>query len=423
MKHLLPILLTAALALSSAATAAGGDGRTKRDSTSRWSWQKIDDEIDNDIVPLAGKQGIRFQTKAGDFLFKPYMLVQTMATLNHYDDEGLDLADQDNVANSGFAIPNAIIGFSGKAFRVVTFNIAVNAAKSGGELLQQAWFDAAVSDAFRVKVGKFKVPFTNGYLATLGQTLFPALPLSMTAAANLNMSINSVPPVMNLGFDVGVNFHGLVKDRFEYNVGIFNGTGSGVNGATNTMHDDRTWLPSLLYAARVAYMPWGKMPTHQGSPDDLHNNKLLFALAANYNAEAEYESSDDLRLGAEVEWLHNRLMLSAEFYYLRMNWTKRMQRSDAFNSWGGYVQVGYFVTPKAQAALRYDLFDRNGTARAGIINMPAVGFNYYFVKCNLKLQAMYQYLGKWGHATQLDRDNDDAGLAMHSATVMLQYTF
>ena len=36
---------------------------------------------------------------------------------------------------------------------------------------------------------------------------------------------------------------------------------------------------------------------------------------------------------------------------------------------------------------------------------------------------MYQYVGRCGHATQLDRDNDDLGLAKHSAYVMLQYTF
>jgi len=39
------------------------------------------------------------------------------------------------------------------------------------------------------------------------------------------------------------------------------------------------------------------------------------------------------------------------------------------------------------------------------------------------LQAMYQYIGRTGHATQLDRDIDDLGLATHSATVMLQYSF
>lgn len=61
------------------------------------------------MVSLAGSKGFTIQTKKGDFIFKPYMLVQTSANFNWYDDEGLDKAyNQDNVSNSGFAIPNAI---------------------------------------------------------------------------------------------------------------------------------------------------------------------------------------------------------------------------------------------------------------------------------------------------------------------------
>ena len=67
--------------------------------------------------------------------------------------------------------------------------------------------------------------------------------------------------------------------------------------------------------------------------------------------------------------------------------------------------------------------NRNSTSKDGFLNMPAVGVNYFFKGCNLKLQAMYQYTGRKGHDTQLDRDNDNLGLATHSATVQLQYYF
>ena len=49
---------------------------------------------------------------------------------------------------------------------------------------------------------------------------------------------------------------------------------------------------------------------------------------------------------------------------------------------------------------------------------------FYFIKgTGLKLSAMYQYIGRTGHDTQLDRDNDDLGIAKHFACLMLQYTF
>lgn len=173
----------------------------------------------------------------------------------------------------------------------------------------------------------------------------------------------------------------------------------------------------------MAFMPLGVMPTHQGIPSDIENNKLLFGLSANYNVEAEDESANDFRFGVEASWLFHRLFLSGEFYYLRMNWTRRMQQTQDFSLIGGYAQAGYFVTPKFQPALRYDFFNRNGLDKKGYLNAPAMALNYYFVKCNLKLQLMYQYMGRYGHETQLDRDNDDTGLATHTGMALLQFTF
>lgn len=107
-----------------------------------------ENDMENGIVSLAGKEGFTIGTKKGDFIFKPYLLVQTAANLNYYDDEGLDPAyNQDNIANSGFSIPYAILGFTGKAFNMVTFNLSINAAASGGALLQQAWFDVQLKNS------------------------------------------------------------------------------------------------------------------------------------------------------------------------------------------------------------------------------------------------------------------------------------
>ena len=108
---------------------------------------------------------------------------------------------------------------------------------------------------------------------------------------------------------------------------------------------------------------------------------------------------------------------------MHIGFTDRQKIDDTFNYFGGYVQVGYFVANQWQVAARYDFMDRNATDKDGIINMPAIGFNYFIKDTNLKLQAMYQYMGRTGHETQLDRDNDDLGLATHSVTVMLQYAF
>lgn len=257
--------------------------------------------VENDLISLNGKDGITFQTQAGDFLFKPYVLIQTRAQFNYYDDEGLSLMEQDNILNSGFAIPYALVGFAGTAFNKITYNIALNTAASGAALLNQAWIDINLKESMRFRVGKFKTPYNQAYLVRLGQTLFPVPPMSMQTPVNIPFGLNSVNPRIATGFDLGVQMHGLIKNKWDYRVALFNGTGIGTNKATRTVSDDYG-IPSLLYAARVAYMPYGPMPLHQGDPKDLHNHKMLFALSGSANIEANAESSNDYRTGIEFAY-------------------------------------------------------------------------------------------------------------------------
>ena len=365
-------------------------------------------DADNGVVTIGADRMFQIESKDGKFSFKPYLMLQTTGNYNYYDDEGLDKAyNQDNVANSGFSFPYAVLGFTGKAYSMVTYNLSVNAAKSGGDLLQQAWFDVRPTRGFGLKVGKFKTPFSHAYLTTLGETLMPQLPTSLTASTIMPYALNAVTPHIGTGFDLGLMVHGNIGKWWGYEAGLFNGTGSSINTASKTLSDD--WhIPSLLYATRFTWAPMGAMPATQGNPNMLHLNRLQLAASASINVESESESTNDTRLGLEASWLYNKL-------YLKIN--------DSFNYWGGYVQGGYFVAPQAQIALRYDFLDRNGTGKDGMLNMPAVGFNYFIKGTGLKLSAMYQYTGRTGHDTQLDRDNDDLGLTKHSACLMLQYTF
>ncbi len=375
------------------------------------------------VVSLADHRGFTFTTKKGDFLFKPYLLVQASANCNYYDDAGLDPAyNQDNVANSGFAIPYAVLGFTGRAFGIVTFNLSINAAASGGALLQQAWADIRPKESIGVRIGKFKTPFSHAYLTTLGETLFPTLPTSLTAPVILPYSLNAVTPNIGTGFDLGVEVHGMIRKKWGYQFGVFNGTGASVNTSTKTLSDD--WhVPSLLYAGRLTWQPYGVMPASQGDPRRLDSDKMLVGVSASLNVESENESTNDTRVGLEWSWIHNRWYFGAEAYYMHVGFTKRQKIDRSFDYWGGYAQAGYFITPRLQGALRYDLMERNSTTKGGLLNMPSIGVNYFIDKINLKLQAMYQYTGRTGHERQMDRDEDNLGLATHSVTLMAQYTF
>jgi len=383
----------------------------------------ISDDFENGVVSMNGKNGLKIATTSGDFVFKPFMLVQTAAKFNYYDDEGLDKAyNQDNVANSGFAVPYAVLGFTGKAFGKVTFNLSLNAAASGGALLQQAWFDIQTNKSVAFRIGKFKTPFTHAYLTTLGETLLPVLPTSLTSTVILPYSLNAVTPSIGTGFDLGAEIHGSFAKAFAYEVGIFNGSGAGSNSAGKTFSDD--WhIPSLLYAGRLTFAPKGAVPTIQGSANRLDENKWMIGVSTSLNVESENESTNDFRAGLEFAYLYHKLYVAAECYYMNVGFTKRQKIDESYNFMGGYAQVGYFLTNQLQAAARYELYERNGLKTGGLLNMPAIGCNYFMPNCNLKLQAMYQYTGRTGHETQIDRDNDDLGMTVHSATILLQYTF
>ena len=100
--------------------------------------------MENGVLGIADDRGFTLQSKNGKFVFKPYLFLQTRGQVNYYDDEGLDKAyNQDNVANSGFAIPYAILGFTGKTFGRLDYNLSINAAAKGADILQQAWIDWA----------------------------------------------------------------------------------------------------------------------------------------------------------------------------------------------------------------------------------------------------------------------------------------
>ena len=394
---------------------------TQPEGTSRADGTPLD--MENGVVPIADDRGFTLQSKDGKFIFKPYLMLQTSGNFNWYDDEGLDKAyNQDNVANSGFAIPYAIIGFTGRAFGRIDYNICVNAAASGANILQQAWVDYAVNPAIRFRAGKFKTPFSHAYLTTLGETLFPNLPTSLSAVSIMPYSLNAVTPAIGTGFDLGVEMHGLIQQRWGYELGIFNGTGSGVNTATKTISDD-IHIPSLLYAGRITFQPKGAMPMTQGNSRLLNLDKMLIGASINYNVESENESTNDLRAGLEFAWLKNRWYLGAEAYLMHVGFTDRQKIDKSYTYWGGYAQLGYFVHKDIQLGVRYDLLDRNGTNKDGFLNMPAVSLNYFVPKTSLKLSAMYQFTGRWGHDTQLDRDLDDLGIATHNACVKLQYAF
>jgi len=375
--------------------------------------------VESNVISLVDRDGFRWRNSTGDFELKPYVLLQAYFQGKYVNNEWLDLADQDNVTELGFGASNALLGIAGRAFRPLTFNLTLNAACSGACLLNQAWMDVNAADALRFRIGKFKTPMHWSYQVRVGQAQLPRLPASLSAPVVLDFGLNSATPSIGFGFDTGAMVHGAVREWLEYQVGVFSGEGSGVNSPTSTMSDDYS-VPGLLYAARVALTPLGRMPLQEGGPARPRDLRVLVGASGSFNVEANAESSDDLRAGLELAVAAGRFYWGAEAYALRMGFTERQRGTPARLFLGGYTQLGYAITPRIEPVVRLEAFDRNSTARDGLLIVPAVGVNYFIYEQNLRVQAMYQALLRTGYANDTEAHMDDNGLPDGTFVLQIQ---
>ena len=377
--------------------------------------------VESNVISMADRNGFKWSSKRGDFLFNPFVLVQARLQFDVVDDEGLTLSDPDNVTDFGFGIPAALLGIAGKAFEKLSFNLTFNGACAGKAcLLNQAWLEGNVSDAFRIRIGKFKTPMHWAALARIGQTLAPEKPTSLITRVNIPFDINAANPTLQTGFDLGIMVHGLLGGMFQYQLGVFNGEGIGVNTPTSTLSDD-TSIPSLLYSARVALMPFGEMPLREGGPAKNTDARLLIAASGSYNVEANSESSNDLRAGVELAFSKGGLYLGTEGYLLHMDFMERLEDSPSYLFWGAYAQAGYLFPISLEPTIRFEAFDRNSTDEDGVLLLPAVGLNYYVFGQNLKFQMLYQYLARVGHEDTAAANDDDNSMAEHAFWLQVQF--
>ena len=79
-----------------------------------------EEDTENGVVSLAGREGFTIRDQKRRLSYSnPICSYRPVANFNWYDEEGLDKAyNQDNVANSGFSVPYAVLGFTGKGFRI-----------------------------------------------------------------------------------------------------------------------------------------------------------------------------------------------------------------------------------------------------------------------------------------------------------------
>ena len=140
-----------------------------------------EEDTENGVVSLSGREGFTIGTKKGDFVFKPYLMVQTAGNFNWYDDEGLDKAyNQDNIANSEYLVLDVRKAADFEAGHIPgAVNADMDAAKDGDNESGIANMKAALGDPAKVDQKIVLVCYSGKRYAQAGTNVLAALGANM----------------------------------------------------------------------------------------------------------------------------------------------------------------------------------------------------------------------------------------------------
>jgi phosphate-selective porin len=248
----------------------------------------------------------------------------------------------------GLIIRRARFTLIGEILKNLKIKVQVDVLKN--PVLLDAQMDWTPAEAFGLRFGQFKVPFSLE---------------STTSSADLetierSQVVNKIAPGWDIGSsgrDMGLALTGKYS-VIEYAVGIFNG--AGINKADTNDHKD--------VSARFLVHPLGGLSIGVSLYDGLYSTA----------AGAPRTARD--RIGYEAAWRSKSLSIRAE--YIRA-------KNAALSCDGGYVQAGYFVLPqKIQVLFKYDEYDKNRAVSGDRIGATTAALNWFFA-ARTKLQLNY----------------------------------
>jgi hypothetical protein len=284
--------------------------------------------------------------------------------------------------------------FGGQVAKNVSFFVETDAPNLGKELaggkniqpsliLQDAYAEFRVADAFMLDAGLMFIPFSRNSL----QSAATLLPIDY----GTNTFNQSAPTQSSTGRDTGFQARGyLVGNRLEYRIGAF-------QGMRNAVSDD-----AFRYAGRVQY---NALDTESGFfyTGTYLGKKKTLAVGAAFDAQKDFHAYD---ADAFFDYPVGPGAVTAQVDYNRFDGgdtlTTLLKQNDLLIE-AGYLIRALKLTPVVQFTRR-DLADRT----TGDENRTGVGANYWWVGHNANVKALYTHIAPRG----LDKQ--------HEFTVQLQ---
>jgi phosphate-selective porin len=286
-------------------------------------------------------------------------------------------------ANARAYLRRARVNLTGRFLE--EFNVRAE-LELAGSLANTTGFRAQLTDAYlnwnrfdsaNVRVGQFKTPF--------GFEQLYADPRLYTAERTL------VSDRMTPGRQIGVQIGGeAYYERFNYSVGLFNGSGTNQNFNDND---------KFMTVGRVSVVPFsGRLLESQSrwsvGVNGFRTTDANITLPAEFGVDSTPASAakDNIFLGRrraigyDTQFEVGRFELWGEYLRGTFEPVNRVPAS-RFRSDGWYGQASYYlIFDKLQLVERLEVFDPSNLANVPDTRSSVTGLNWYFKQHDLKLQ-------------------------------------
>lgn len=267
------------------------------------------------------------------------------------------LSTTQSAGTDGASLRRARFVLSGEILKNVKFKAQIDAVKS--PILVEAQIDWAPSAAVGVRLGQFRVPFSQ-------ESLTSSADLDL---ANRSQVVSKIAPGQDIGAsgrDIGLAVVGKVG-VLEYIAGLFNGTGINKTD-TNNQKD---------VAVRAVLRPFPALALGAS------------AYRGRYSASAGSPVSVRDRIGIESALSLSALAVKAE--YIRAE-------DGAISKSGWYVQGGWMFIPKRlQGVLKFDSYDKDRGFAGDRSDVLTAGINWFFAEKTKLLVNTEIYRTEDGH--------------------------
>lgn len=322
--------------------------------------------------------GIYLKTKDGKFSLKIKNRIQFQGYYIDYE--------APEPSEKSFRIRRARLYFEGNGF-FPWLKYKIQLTMEGAQVATRDFYlDFAYRKEIYPRFGQYKVPFSREYL---------------TSSSSLQLVDRSiVNSEFSAGRDMGFSLYGNIDKRFEYGIGIFNGSGKN----SKNLDDD------FLFVGRALWTPTGEFKYAHSALE--FPEKPVFAVGAAFTYFPGYEplkekssdrkhlasvvknisvgENDVSQLTADFAFKYQGLSFEGDFHYRSIN--PEETGVNSVKSRGFRLQAGYLFNRKYELAVRYSSLDPNTDVSKDLKQETTAGFNYFISKHRLKFQVDYSYL-------------------------------